>query len=401
MKIVGGIYREICVDPISDNLFGSALRATIAISRGCDELTLISMVEQSLKYEIIKIGKKFNFKTELLKRQNEIGFIYDTPLSSPRIYGLFFNGKQMKKTIKVEGGNVLFFGMIEASVEIVADYLVIDPQGSFEKIKTRFWSANHLAIVANKWEVIKLLGLSTEESTDAIAEELRSEFKADVAVIKCGALGATVADGITTYHIDAYKTPRVDPIGSGDIFSGVFAFFWGEMHYGPEIAAINASRATAQWVYRGPSEIIGSDKTVKSPVAEVPVFGKCSKVYLAAPFFTVSERWLVNLCRDALKRLGANVFSPLHNVGIGTTEKVVSKDIEGLNNSNSILALLDGMDPGAIYEVGYGISKGKQVVVYTGDKCSKKLTMVKGGNTHIHDNLASAIYDAVWMGVQD
>ena len=91
MKVIGGIYREICLDPRSDNLYGSAMRSVIALSKGCNDLSLVGMVEPELKEEVMRLAKTFKFKTEIKGRAKEIGFIYDTPLSSPRLYGLKTN----------------------------------------------------------------------------------------------------------------------------------------------------------------------------------------------------------------------------------------------------------------------------------------------------------------------
>lgn len=399
MKIVGGIYREICVNPPSDNIYGSAMRAAIAISKGCEDLVLIGLGELVLKKKILTIAETFKFRAEIQERPKEIGFVYDTLISSPKIYGVGVNRMHSVPTVKVTGINVLSFAMVEANMDIRADYLVVDPQGLSEINDKIRWSSKHLAIVANKWEVIRLLDTTEKMEIGALAEKMREKYNAEVVVIKCGALGAVLSDSSGTYGIQAYYTTRVNPIGSGDIFSAVFAYYWAELRLLPEIAAKYASMATSEWVMNGPLQVISDSKTVTAPNSEKPVLGLVSKVYLAAPFFTVSDRWLVDLCRSALIDLGATVFSPLHDVGIGNTDDVALQDIEGLTNANSILALLDGMDPGTIFEVGYGSALKKSIIIYVGNKNSSKLTMIRTHNTHIHDDLASAVYDAVWLGI--
>lgn len=400
MKIVGGIYREICIDPWSDNIFGSALRSAIAISRGCKNLTLITMGEPQLNKSIQTMEMAYNFKAEIKNRSKEIGFIYETPISSPRIYGVDSPSTILRRTIKLSGINVLLFAMIEANINVNADYLVVDPQGLSEIGERLIWSAKHLALVANKREATGLLGISENLETGILAEKTRLKFEAEVVVIKCGALGAVVSDNGAIYHIPAYYVPKVNPIGTGDVFSGVFAFYWAEQRIKSEMAAKNASRATAEWVMNGPLQVINHRFGVTAPNAEEEIIGQESRVYLAAPFFTVAERWLLNLCRNGLMDIGATVFSPLHDVGVGNTDLVGLLDLEGLSSSNSILALLDGMDSGTLFEVGYGNALKKPIIVYIANKRSKKLTMLRSNNIHIHDNLASAIYDAVWAGIQ-
>lgn len=399
MKIVGGIYREICLDPGSDNLYGSGLRAAIAISHGSKELSLTGFADIELEKKIRILSEKFGFKTDIQLRDNEICFIYETPISLPRFYG-FRDESEPESTLIISGKNVLVFSMLESRIDVSADRLVIDPQG-VSKIEGKInWSTTHLAIVANRRELIQLLKIKDEMSADLLAERAREKFKAEVVVVKCGALGAVLSDSGKIVHIDAYRTPRVNPIGTGDIFSGVFAYYWAELGTSSEVAATNASRATAEWVLNGPLQVINRSGSTTAPNAQSAIFGNVSTIYLAAPFFTVSERWLVNLCRNAIIDLGGTVFSPLHDVGTGVSEAVVSRDLVGLNQSKSVLALLDGMDPGTLFEVGYGASLNKEIVVYIGEEKSVNLTMLNGVHAHIHYDLASAVYDAIWRGTE-
>ena len=399
MKIVGGIYRETCFDPRTDNLFGSGLRAAMGISQGCEDLTLVSLGEPGMEKKISPISMNYGFHTDIGERTGEIRFIYETPVSSPRVYGLP-EAFVTIPTIDVSATNVLAFAMVEAKVNVKAVYLVVDPQG-LSKIEGRIkWVSDHLAIVANKREIIRLLELNEELEPDLLAEKAREKYNAEVVVVKCGALGAVVSHLGKIYHIESYHTSRVNPIGSGDVFSSVFAYYWAELRTEPDNAAMNASKATAEWVSNGPLKVIGRKKTVTAPNAVEPVFGKESRVYLAAPFFDVPERWLVDLCRNALSDLGATVFSPLHDVGRGSSKAVVFRDLEGLNRSNSILALLNVMDPGTLFEVGYASALKKNTIVYVENKDSDDLTMIRNDYAHIHDDLASAIYDAIWLGIQ-
>jgi hypothetical protein len=57
------------------------MRSAVAISKGCDDLSLVGMVEPEIKEKIAMLAKTFNFKIEIKDRENEIGFIYDTPIS--------------------------------------------------------------------------------------------------------------------------------------------------------------------------------------------------------------------------------------------------------------------------------------------------------------------------------
>jgi nucleoside 2-deoxyribosyltransferase len=84
-------------------------------------------------------------------------------------------------------------------------------------------------------------------------------------------------------------------------------------------------------------------------------------VYLAGPFFSLAERWLVETSRAVLAGLGASVFSPLHDVGVGGDE-VAAPDLDGLRRADAVFALLDGWDPGTVYEVGWAHREDLPVV---------------------------------------
>jgi hypothetical protein len=72
---------------------------------------------------------------------------------------------------------------------------------------------------------------------------------ASVLVLKRGPDGADVysRDG-KLVTVPVYQTERVFKIGSGDVFSAVFAYLWAEEQRAPEEAADIASRAVAQYV---------------------------------------------------------------------------------------------------------------------------------------------------------
>ncbi len=65
MIVVGGTYREICKEPVVDNLYGSGLRAAFAISRGCDLLEFVSIVDNEEKKEVEALASSFGFTAKL------------------------------------------------------------------------------------------------------------------------------------------------------------------------------------------------------------------------------------------------------------------------------------------------------------------------------------------------
>ncbi len=96
--------------------------------------------------------------------------------------------------------------------------------------------------------------------------------------------------------------------------------------------------------------------------------------------------------------LGADPFSPYHDVGVGGLE-VAAKDLAGLDTSNSVLALLDAFDTGTVFEVGYAVRNGTPVVAYLDPRKTDQLTMIEGAGVEVTDDLATSIYRAIWAGM--
>ncbi|WP_253609900.1 MULTISPECIES: nucleoside 2-deoxyribosyltransferase [unclassified Bradyrhizobium] len=120
-------------------------------------------------------------------------------------------------------------------------------------------------------------------------------------------------------------------------------------------------------------------------------------MYLAGPFFDLGQRWVVEEVYRALADLGARVFSPLHEVGTGQSPDAIAEaDLEGLRGCSKVLALLDGADPGTIFEVGYARALGIPVVALAERLERENLTMIAGAGCEVTQDLASAIYHVIW-----
>ena len=120
------------------------------------------------------------------------------------------------------------------------------------------------------------------------------------------------------------------------------------------------------------------------------------QVYLASPFFAISELILVDKIRLAFLSFGIKVFSPFHDVGIGDSDIIAKKDIEGIDNSDIIFCLFDNYDSGTLIESGYSLSKGKKIVGYHRTCEDEKLLMLKGSDIQYYNHLTTAIYKTIW-----
>ena len=82
-------------------------------------------------------------------------------------------------------------------------------------------------------------------------------------------------------------------------------------------------------------------------------------------------------------------------MGLSSAE-IAQADLKGLRNCSKVLALLDGVDPGTIYEVGYARALGIPVVALAERVEPEHLTMIAGSGCDIVNDFTTAIYRILW-----
>jgi nucleoside 2-deoxyribosyltransferase len=349
--VVGGTYRERCIQPRWDALYGSA---------------------------------------------GTVSFDYVHPLSVPVIQPPPQLMPQLLKgppALSAQGATVLRFGMMEATAIVVGDRVVYDPQSAYapEPFRKNGSKAGTLAIVANGYEVRLLTG---ESDPEAGGRALIAAEGADVVVVKRGSLGAVVITRGETFRVPAYRTSSVFSIGSGDMFAAAFTFFWGVQSLPPEQSAELASKATARYCASQSVELLPRATLEALPYEALTP--KNGKVYLAGPFFTLPERWLIEEARTHLRAMHLDVFSPVHDVGFGPAEKIAKADLNGLGECDRVLAIIDSADPGTVFEVGYARARGIPVVALTETLTEEKKKMFVGSGCTCTDDFATALYLTAW-----
>jgi nucleoside 2-deoxyribosyltransferase len=185
------------------------------------------------------------------------------------------------------------------------------------------------------------------------------------------------------------------------VFSAVFAWAWLEENRSAVEAAKLASAGASAWCGQRRLPVGLRPGCQPQDIAcgtllaarEDPV-----RVYLAGPFFDAGERWLVNLAYHALESLGASVFSPMHDIGLGGDE-VAQPDIDGLMSSQAVLALLDGADPGTLFEMGYAAAQSIPRVGYAEQPGQDEYKMLRGLGAFLTNDLSTAVYRAIWAGI--
>jgi hypothetical protein len=387
--VVGGTYIEVTDYPLLRTVAGSGLRAAGALSE-TGGVRLLSAVDVPLADEARSIAAGLGIKYQTVERDQTVAFRYFTPLSSPVIDG---PGAVYRESIVAQDDTILVFGMIERG-EWSAEgrTVVLDPQRprDLTGVSRDGISADRLALVCNRAEV-RAIGGSDDLTTAARAAG--ASVDAEVVVVKRGAVGCTVVHGDRVDHIGPHPTRTVWPIGSGDVFAAGFAHAWANGADPAEAARVGSS-AGAWWCgNRSPTvplSLLNGDLATLQAVPPAIDLVDAPRVYLAGPFFCLGQQWLIETAREALRGLGASVFSPLHDVGPGGDE-VAAKDLDGL--------LIDGYDAGTIYECGWARKARIPVVAHGANATAEGAKTLVGDGVEIHADFTSAVYRSVWAAM--
>jgi hypothetical protein len=423
ITVVGGTYREICLNPRWNHLRGSGVRAAAAISKLIatipdDIVELKTWASGEDLPELDKFRKACDFPVKILSRPQTIEWQYDHSLSTPRLFPA--QQKIVRApdvSLRCENSNALVFGTIECNPRVTAPEITYDPQAGSNAIP--FSRTGHCArksaLVANFQEILAMadgLKLRYAKGPGAkvtAARALLKHEKLDVVVVKSGTHGAEVVTSDGHQHIPSYPTQTVFPIGSGDVFSAVFALHWSEMKISPFVAADWASVGTAVYCKSNgrvplPTDLLSEKQALLDDAQRYqpsrPRRGP-PQVYLAGPLFTLPQLWFLEETTRYLEHWGAKVFSPWRDVGlladIKDRKKIATEDLKGLNQSHSVFAIIDGCDAGTLFEIGYAVARRIPVVAF-GQKVPKPdLTMLLGTGCEVQSDFATAVYRAAWL----
>lgn len=379
-------------------VFGSAGRAASAIAAvGGENLVELHCYVDSRTQEVVAARCRLE---GVVLSDTFVGrvcsFHYHHGLESPRITA----PASRYSALRVKAKHIVRFAMLEGDAVVEGGRVVYDPQSAErpELFQANGSTASELAVVLNHREAVEMTRLVSNSPEDLVKAVL-SQNSAQVVVLKCGPLGALVYDGETFTRIPAYASGNVWKIGSGDVFVGHFAYRW--LHEGKAAveSALLASQATAIYCDTGGFPLPGSLKSFSMPevtASQRYLKGYRPTVYLAGPFFTLAQLWLIEQARENLQSFNLNVFSPYHDVGHGSAEDVVEQDLEGIRQSDIIFAIGDGLDSGTIYEIGFARALGIPVVMYCENESSEDQKMMEGSDCILCSDYVSAIYKTLW-----
>jgi hypothetical protein len=377
MIVAGGLYFETCEAPAWRRLFGSGGRAAWALGKVSPNTQLHTYVSPRSSAEL-SFYQQAGVTVVGTASRSTLVFAYFHPLSRPHIEPPSHSIEQ-EPPIFVEGESALRFGFLEGNAVVHAERAVYDPQNSTspQRFTANGSHAERLALVLNEGELQRATRLV---DMNAAAQSILASKDASVVVVKRGTRGALVFEdsGLAT-EIPPYLSQCVFKIGSGDIFSAAFAYFWAERKETSPHSAELASRAVAAYCNDPVTQI--SETPHFSPIAIKAVEAGC--VLLLGPLVTLGDRWMLEEARWCLRELGANVKCP----ALGDAD-------DGQVPTGALALYMD--QQGAKVEIESAGLPDLPIVVLSPSQDRQSLDKCMSSHTTVTDDFASAIYFAYW-----
>ncbi|RYE50399.1 MAG: hypothetical protein EOP21_03925 [Hyphomicrobiales bacterium] len=256
MIVAGGTYGERCHYPHWDQIYGSGLRAAIALADVSPGTTLHSYVSSVWWDDVEATLSSLGLKGALQRTDDPpISFAY---LHSLDRMGPFPEDRQSQKPLEVEGDVILRFGMIEGNAKVTGDRVVFDPQSSAAAFKLNGSTSRSLVHIATQAEIIDFARSENRPEREYMTFEQRLREgvielkeispKPTMVLVKDNLGGLSLYRGDEPDIIPTYAAESYFRIGSGDVIAAAFAHAWGELKMDPVAAADYAARCAAFFV---------------------------------------------------------------------------------------------------------------------------------------------------------
>ncbi len=378
MHVVGGLYKELCTIPQWSATFGSGGRAAAVIS-GFSEKVILHTYAEDISNEGISSLKQLGVEVITNLRSSNIVFAYFHPLSRPYIQPNPNEIEQIKP-ISVSGDAVLRFGFIEGDTIVTADRAVYDPQTwrNVESFSANGSVAQELAIVLNELELKSATQL---EDLGAAAAHLLQHQGASVVIAKRGIRGATIFEhnGRST-DIPCYRSSYVFKIGTGDVFSAIFSYYWAEKRLPVLQAADFASRLVAAYCNNRGRIPLEKNAHLNQVAWKFRITGT---VKIEGIVNTIGQRYTIEEARFALRELGVEAYCPA--LGDRFSSAVTA-----------ILILTDGLGTMLTKYIEDALSMELPIVILCED--ANVISSVKNNNNiTVVNDFSSSLYFAAWI----
>lgn len=291
MDVVGGVYLELCEMPAWRAWYGSGGRAaSLLAATGSTTVRLHTYETSAAHTAAIRANGVEIIAT---KSQRNCSFSYLHPLSAPAVV-LEGPAAPAPPALEVTAPSVLRFGLVEGDALVHAERAVYDPQSpAAPAFHANGSTAGTLALVANELEVHQF-------RADPLGVP-RLPRGVDVLVEKSGVHGAWVHEHGKSAWVPPYRSTAVFKIGTGDVFSAAFYWFWAVQR----LSAVEAANLASRWVshyaeskslsYPGQEAL---QRRLPWPRIRHPLIG------LVATPRALTDHWLVHEARGGLSALG-------------------------------------------------------------------------------------------------
>ncbi len=389
IAIAGGYYHERCFEPAWEEWYGPGFRAAAALADRGSQINLYTYCVATERETLQFRCNGYGIECHAAVSDQPVAFSYLHWLSRPDIEP---SDPRAAAPHEIDAPDVLCFGFYEGHSNVRAERCVYDPQ-SKKQVRDAIQS-RHLIISCNYAEACALSG-TAEGDPPVVAAAVAAKFNAEAVVVKGAWTGLFAWTPKHSELVPAIPTTRVHKIGSGDVCSAEFAYAWFTGNADVIEAARIAVARTANYCESATIPNSPSAPVVSFPLPPLPQTGVFD-VYLAAPFFDIGQMSLVEELRKIFLEANLKVFSPYHDVGWGSPEKVATADIEGLKESKCVLACLGSPDVGTVFEIGLARARECPVIIYAPRLGQNDETMLLGSGCEIVRDFASAVYRTIW-----
>lgn len=379
MHIAGGLYRELCETPKWNAQFGSGGRAAAAVSALSPGSTLHTYARDGNNPGLDMLSA-LGVRVSRVHSDTAIAFAYFHPLSQPHIEPRSGSISQ-QRPIHASGDVVLRFGFLEGSAIVHAVQAIYDPQTALrpEPFGANGSTAKRLALVMNEIELCRYTGCT--DLAIAAANVMVQGDRATVVVVKRGVRGVTVYEHTDApIDVPAYYSSRVFKIGTGDVFSAVFAYYWGEAGISATAAADLASRSVSAYC-----------ETMSLPVEtqllhdREPLTGRApSRVVLHGSTCTIGRRYTLEEARFRLKELGMEVLSP----------QLEDAPANTIVDDAAVLIVADGLSQADVCRLCTSQQSGNIIIL--DEEGRFDIAAFSGFGAKLFSDFASALYHVSW-----
>lgn len=212
------------------------------------------------------------------------------------------------------------------------------------------------------------------------------------------------------YEAPAFKTETVHSVGVGDCFNAVFLTQQSQRTNGSAlkiasyIAMIYASTLVFE-EFKGLISNLDFNDIEKLPAKRLS-WGEREKhhIYVAGPDFPDVDTRLIKEVYDNLKYHNFFPHRPVVENGIITgteteeqQQEAYQKDVELLEKSSVLIAVILNDDPGTYVEIGYMAKSGKPVIVFDPYKKVRNLFLKKSADYIVHsmNEVIDTVYDVL------